>query len=313
MGVSFGKFISPTFIHHNLYATAQIYLGKMNSIPVRHINATEKEPDFAGSFSIRDIDELLAGNDMVQELHRHDFFYILALKNGSGNHEIDFNPFTINDYSVFFMRPGQVHQLVLKAGSTGYLMQFTSDFYFSDSKASNLLLHKVGSTDHYKLDKDRFEKLFAVLTYIYEEYTGKLEKYEQVIKANISILFIELARQQRNASFSRASLYLQERLEEFSALLEDNIFTCKHAAQYAAMMNLSPYQLNAITKSTLGKSCSELINGQIILEAKRCLLATSHQINQTAYRLGYEDVSYFIRFFKKHTGFSPEAFRHNYK
>ena len=313
MGVSFGKFISPTFIHHNLYATAQIYLGKMNSIPVRHINATEKEPDFAGSFSIRDIDELLAGNDMVQELHRHDFFYILALKNGSGNHEIDFNPYAINGHSVFFMRPGQVHQLLLKAGSTGYLLQFTSEFFSSNDKASNLLLHKAGSINHYKLDTDHFQKLFAILTYIYEEYTVKQERYEQVIKANMCILFIELVRQQRNASSSHASLYLQERLEEFSALLEDNIFTCKHAAQYAAMMNLSVYQLNAITKATLGKSCSELINGQIILEAKRCLLATSHQINQTAYRLGYEDVSYFIRFFKKHTGFSPEAFRHNYK
>ena len=27
---------------------------------------------------------------------------------------------------------------------------------------------------------------------------------------------------------------------------------------------------------------------------------------------GYEDVSFFIRFFKKHTGFSPEAFRHKF-
>jgi AraC family transcriptional regulator, transcriptional activator of pobA len=79
------------------------------------------------------------------------------------------------------------------------------------------------------------------------------------------------------------------------------------------MMNLSVYQLNAITKATLSKTCSDLITQQIILEAKRCLLATSHQVNQTAYRLGYEDVSYFIRFFKKQTGYSPEAFRHIYK
>lgn len=285
----------------------------MSSIPVRHINATEKEPNFSGSFSIRDINELLAGNDMVQELHRHDFFYILALKNGSGNHEIDFISYTINDHSVFFMRPGQVHQLFLKAGSTGYLLQFTSQFFSPNDKASNLLLHNAGSTNHYKLDADHFQKLFAILTYIYEEYTGKQERYEQVIKANMCILFIELVRQQHSNSLSHPALYAQERLEEFSALLEDNIFTCKHVAQYAAMMNLSAYQLNAITKATLGKSCSELITGQIILEAKRCLLATSHQVNQTAYRLGYEDVSYFIRFFKKHTGLSPEAFRHNYK
>jgi AraC-like DNA-binding protein len=78
---------------------------------------------------------------------------------------------------------------------------------------------------------------------------------------------------------------------------------------YADLLNLSSYQLNAITKATLGKTCSELINEFIILEAKRTLLATSNQVNQIAYHLGYEDVSYFIRFFKKHTGYSPEAFR----
>jgi YesN/AraC family two-component response regulator len=77
------------------------------------------------------------------------------------------------------------------------------------------------------------------------------------------------------------------------------------------MLNLSAYQLNATVKAALGKTCSEIINEHITLEAKRCLLSTSRQINQTAYRLGYEDVSYFIRFFKKQTGYSPEAFRNN--
>jgi AraC family transcriptional activator of pobA len=45
---------------------------------------------------------------------------------------------------------------------------------------------------------------------------------------------------------------------------------------------------------------------------KRCLLATSNQVNQTAYRLGYDDVSYFTRFFKKQSGYSPDAFRQRY-
>ena len=77
-------------------------------------------------------------------------------------------------------------------------------------------------------------------------------------------------------------------------------------------MNLSSYQLNEITKTTIGKTASELINEHIILEARRNLLATSNQIKDIADHLGYEDVSYFIRFFKKHSGFSPEAFRLNF-
>jgi AraC-like DNA-binding protein len=78
-------------------------------------------------------------------------------------------------------------------------------------------------------------------------------------------------------------------------------------------MNLSSYQLNEITKSSVGKTASEIINERIVLEAKRYLLATSNQVKEIADHLGYEDISYFIRFFRKHAGFSPEVFRNNFK
>ena len=67
----------------------------MENIPIRHIHETQKEPNLSGSFSIRDIHELLQEKDVIQELHRHDFFYILVLKNGSGYHEIDFTQYEI--------------------------------------------------------------------------------------------------------------------------------------------------------------------------------------------------------------------------
>ena len=211
------------------------------------------------------------------------------------------------------MRPGQVHQLVLQAESTGYLLQFRDEFYFPKNKASNQLLRKASDIDHYQLASDGFKRLLSILTYIFQESVGRSERFEEVIKANLDILFIELIRRQGSKPTEKVSLYLQERLDKFLELLETHIFTHKQVAQYAEMLNLSAYQLNAIAKATLGKTWSELINEHIILEAKRCLLGTSNQINKTAYRLGYEDVSYFIRFFKKHTGYSPEAFRNNFQ
>ncbi|MCQ6956437.1 helix-turn-helix domain-containing protein [Mucilaginibacter aquariorum] len=285
----------------------------MEKIPIRHINTTREEPTLSGSFSIRDVRNLLDGKDMVQELHRHDFYYLLVLENGAGNHNIDFSPYSITDHTVFFMRPGQVHQLVLEAESTGYLLQFKGEFYSPKNKVSNQLLRKASHTHHYQFDADGFKRLLSILTYIFQESIDKNERFEEVIKANLDILFIELIRRQGSTPTAKVSLYLQERLDKFFELLETHILTHKQVARYAEMLNLSAYQLNATAKAALGKTCSELINEQIILEAKRCLLATSNQINQTAYRLGYEDVSYFIRFFKKHTGYSPEAFRNNFR
>jgi AraC-like DNA-binding protein len=285
----------------------------MEKIPIRSIDFTRKEPAFSGSFSIRDIRDLLAGKDMVQELHRHDFFFILALKKGRGNHKIDFTSCEVGDHSVSFMRPGQVHQLTLKAGSTGYLIQFSSDFYYTHERASNQLIRKVGSNNLYQFEAGRFKKLEATLTSIFQEYTDRQEGYHEVIKAALGIFLIELVRHQNKSTTSSVNQYSQERLEEFFQLLETHVASQKQVSQYADRLNLTPYQLNAITKSILGKTCSAVIDEHIILESKRHLLATSNQVTQIALQLGYEDVSYFIRFFKRHTGYSPEAFRNNFR
>ncbi|HVV03985.1 MAG TPA: AraC family transcriptional regulator [Puia sp.] len=287
----------------------------MDKIPVRHITSSFKEPDLSGSFSIRDIETLLSGRDMIQELHRHSFFYVLVLQKGRGEHYIDFVSYTIGDYTIFFMRPGQVHQLVLKKGSKGFLMGFTDDFYAPFQPASRQVLRKVSHKSFCSLDAKRFKKLLSILEGIFKEHASKQERYLEVIRSSLDIFFIELLRQSRDPrDLSIGSgEYQQERLEELQELIALHIAEHKEVGYYAEQMHQTHYQLNAITKATLGKTCSAVINDYIILEARRRLLATSSQINQVAWELGYEDVSYFIRFFKKHTGHTPESYRRNFK
>jgi AraC family transcriptional activator of pobA len=287
----------------------------MENIPIRHIHESPKEPNLSGSFSIRDIQDLLLEKDMVQELHRHDFYYILVLKKGSGYHAIDFKPYEVCNHTIFLMRPGQVHQLTLKTGSSGYLLQFKTDFFNSQNRLAQEFLRKVSHINFCSLDSDGFNKLETILSYILKEYNEKQEGYQEVIKSNLSIFFIELVRHRQNKEIAtkESNPYLQEQLEKFLELLETNITKNKQVSQYADMLNISTYQLNAITKTLLNKTPSELINEHIVLESKRQLLATSNQVTQIADQLGYDDISYFIRFFKKHTKYSPEAFRHNYK
>lgn len=287
----------------------------MEIIPVRHINIIQKEPNLLGNFTIRTLQDLLDGKDMFHELHRHDFYFILIVKKGLGNHEIDFVNYELSDYSVFIVRPGQVHQLELRSDSIGYMIQFNSEFYSPIEKKPNVLLQKASTKNFYQLKEEGFLRLDMLLMSISNEYKSRSEEYKEVIKSNLQILFIELMRLRNTNTEGSANkdLYVQERLEEFLQLLETNITSEKQVSRYANMLNLSNYQLNSITKQTLGKTASELINEQIILESKRYLLATSNQVNEIAYYLGYEDVSYFIRFFKKHTGYSPEVFRQKLK
>lgn len=269
----------------------------MKKIPVRQI----QEPNLTDHFSIKAVEALLNEGDMVQELHGHDFFYLLVLKNGIGEHEIDFTMHEVGDNMLFFMRPGQVHQLNLKRGSTGYLLQFKPDFFDAQDHSAVQLLRQASRQNFCKTDTNRFDKLTNILAYIFKEFTDRQEGYQEVIKAGFHVFLIELLRQRQNKErpIKGGNPYAQEKLEQFVELLEVRLTIFKQVGQYAGLMNISTYQLSAITKNLLNKTPSKLINEYIILEAKRQLLATSNQVSQIAYYLGYEDVSYFIRFFKK--------------
>jgi len=287
----------------------------MKKIPIRQLSSRQAELPSAERFNIRRVEDILGENGLVHDLHRHDFFFILALKKGAGHHEIDFTSYKVTDNAVFFIRPGLVHQLELKAGCIGYLVEFNTEFYHPKDKSANQRLQRASSKNYCELEIKRFNRLQAILTSMLEEYTAREEGYQEVIKSSLDIFFIEFVRQSPNpkGAPSPANSYTQERFEEFSALLDKHIATHKQVSQYTGLMNLSAYQLNEITKSTIGKTASELINEHIILEAKRYLLATHNQVKDIADQLGYEDPSYFIRFFKKHMGHSPEAFRHHFK
>lgn len=283
----------------------------MKNIPVRNI--TSATAPTSGRFSIRKVQDILNGATLLHDLHRHNFYFVLALEKGGGKHEIDFMPHAVVDGSVFLLRPGQVHQLQLTADAAGYLMEFDNTFYHPKEQDAQRL-RKANSKNFYLPEAPQFEKVLAVLSNIFEEYTHKQEGYQDIIKAGLQILYIQLVRQgpAYAPGVATGTIYVQERYEAFTELLETHIASRKQVMQYADLMNLSSYQLNEITKTAVGKTASVLIDEYIILEAKRYLLATSNQVKDIADQLGYEDVSYFIRFFKKHTGSSPDVFRKNF-
>jgi AraC family transcriptional regulator, transcriptional activator of pobA len=287
----------------------------MKTIPIRSIQPQDPKANLLEGFKIRSIQELLAGKDMKQDLHRHDFYFILVVCKGSGIHTIDFIEHRVKANAIFMLRPGQVHKLQLRAGSEGYLLELSKDFQFP-SRTGNELLRKATNRNYCQLVKPGSAALYTILQAMLEEFRAKPEGFVNVIKANLEIFFIQYFRhrqQDERSDNAKTNPYQQEKLQEFLDLLELNINSEKRASAYADMVSLSPFQLNSITKKLLGKTVADLIEDQILLEAKRYLLATSNQVNQIAFQLGYEDVSYFIRLFKKLTGQTPEAFRKNFR
>jgi AraC family transcriptional activator of pobA len=78
---------------------------------------------------------------------------------------------------------------------------------------------------------------------------------------------------------------------------------------YAQNIGISTAHLNALCRQLTSRSALELIQERIALEARRNLVYTAMTISTVAEALGFADPAYFTRFFKRHTGMSPKAFR----
>lgn len=284
----------------------------MPPIPLRkHIRTAEGRPDPAGSFSIREIGSLLLEGELVQDPHRHDFFIVLVLKTGSGKHVIDFRDYPVKGNTVFILRPGQVHSLQLRKNCSGYILQFGREFYPGVNGQASEKLRRVCMLNCRRLAKNEFLESYRFLELMQKEYREKQSSYPSAIQAGLELFFIGLLRTESPAGKQQKNHdpYTRSRYEELLELLETEITRLRSSTAFASRMHLSLYQLNRITKASSGKTVSELISEQTLLEAKRLLFATPQQIKEIAGALGFEDASYFTRFFRKHTGLSPEAWR----
>ncbi len=79
--------------------------------------------------------------------------------------------------------------------------------------------------------------------------------------------------------------------------------------RFADELNVSYAALRSACMNVVGETPISLVHDRIIVEAKRNLIYSDMSIAQIAYWLGFEDPSYFSRFFTKQTGNRPAAFR----
>lgn len=74
----------------------------MKKIPIRQLSPAQFELRSPERFKIRRVEDIVGESDLVHDLHRHDFFFILAIRKGKGTHEIDFTPYPVTGHSVFY-------------------------------------------------------------------------------------------------------------------------------------------------------------------------------------------------------------------
>jgi len=74
-------------------------------------------------------------------------------------------------------------------------------------------------------------------------------------------------------------------------------------------LHVSPRYLSDVLKQETGKTAIELIHIFLIAEAKNLLKGEDNTIGEVAYSLGFENLPYFSRLFKREVGVSPNQFK----
>lgn len=240
--------------------------------------------------------------------HKHNFYEILWITKGKSKHTIDYKSYEIEANMFFFISPGQLHLFEEWQDIEGFCIVFTEAFCLQIFQNKNILfeltyLDNLYENPFIKINEEDKLKLKVIIDLLIKERTN------ETIQALLFVLLKHIQSQFLEKGNSQNSKHQIVIFKQFKNLIDENYTKNWALTQYANQLNVTLHHLNTIVKSVCNKTTSEVINERIVLEAKQLLQFSDKNISEIGYKLGFEDSSYFARYFKKHTASSPLEFR----
>jgi len=246
--------------------------------------------------------------------HRIKFYIVLFVTKGNGKHDIDFQSYNYQKGSVLFIGKNQIHSWRKSNNVNGYLLLFTEKFLFNNqvkyndisyTYPYNSMLYKpilnLKSIEYYNSFK-------SLVFYLFQEYNLPKTKVKEEILQNLLRTLLLKIQSHSTKEYKDVDIELKALFIRFQRLLAEKISLTRNANDYCAFLNVSYRELNTACKTLTNKTIKVFIDDVLILEAKRHLTERKSNISQTAYMLGFDEVTNFTKFFKKHTALSPKAF-----
>ena len=234
-------------------------------------------------------------------MHLHGFYEVIWFQKGSGTHYVDFNQYPIAPGTIFFISPGQIHSFDTKHDQEGYVLKVCAEL-FDDF---------VGLSCVTVQDKDSaaLEMLVAAIQEELkkEDSLGHREALHSLVK--LFVIMVRRSYAEINPSAPNPHKVSYKAFLNFRKLIEENYCRLHTVKDYASMLNVSSKTLTLYVNECSKYSPLELINNRIILEAKRLLRYSVLSVKEIAFRLGFEDPSYFAKFFKRLVKQSPADYR----
>ncbi|WP_126650496.1 AraC family transcriptional regulator [Chryseobacterium aureum] len=246
---------------------------------------------------------------------RLSYHHIVMIESGKGVLMIDGHSFDLADQEIFLFSKGQICRFESDSEVYGYHISFGDCFWervpASASNCKAVLFNNAAANQKLIPDQAEADEFSGLLQNLLKEYQSESYTNQMdVLAAYLKIIMIKLANVKivKEKTFDSQD-YIMYR--KFMELLSSRYRSLHAVNDYSGMLNITPRRLSELCKRCSDKSAKEIINGQIIAEAKRLLQFSAYSVKEIAYQLNFGTSEQFSHYFKKHTQISPVNYRRN--
>lgn len=270
----------------------------------------EMRPNRKASLKTRSLDE------WVDEYVVIDYGMILLCTEGEANIRVHFSEWLLKPGSVITLFPGDVVSITHKSEEfKAETLRYAASLL---REASLQLEHTVYS----ELKTDRCRTESPTLTSIVSNMFALLRLYfeqegctclDQLVLLQLKAFFLGfydyLYRNPIKRTADNGSPRTRELFNRFMRELENRYRQSRDVSFYAELLNISPKYLNIVTQRITSHTIKTIIDQYVVLQIKQSLTTEEKSIKQLAWEYHFSDLSFFCRYFKQHTGMTPQQFR----
>ncbi|MFC4905726.1 helix-turn-helix domain-containing protein [Actinomadura gamaensis] len=236
---------------------------------------------------------------------RPEFHVLGVVESGTGHHTVDFVRHPLGPGSVLWIRPGVVHRLDGVEDVQGTLVLFRPDFPppgVARTAADDPFGPACWTVEPARTVRLALEHLRA--EYAHPGPAGRAEALRHLLAVLVLRLLPEASVRAGGASPAANEVFAA-----FRAAVERDFRHSRQVADYAARLGYAPRTLTRATLAATGLTAKRFLDQRVALEARRLLADGDLSAARAAARLGFDDAANFAKFFERHAGTTPGAFR----
>ncbi|MDR2679473.1 MAG: helix-turn-helix transcriptional regulator [Tannerella sp.] len=250
-----------------------------------------------------------------------DAVILISISEGEMELQIDYVTYKAGKNSLILIMPAHItHFISGSSDMRGWVLAISKPFLETLSY-SREQQHQPDVLSYMQFKKNpltyfsdlEYKSLYPSLDYVRNRMRQHAHLfYKESIKVALKMFFLDLGNVYLSKSehFTTPTLSRKEELfVDFLSLLRKNCKKQHDVKFYANELCITTQYLSSILKKESGKSAGRWIRDALMIEAKGMLKMPRTNVQQVANELHFPDQSTFGKFFKKHTGMSPMAFR----